>query len=138
MIKKLAILGLLLALVGGSVGYYLFNKPHEDMAVKKSDAQLTAAQLRSNFESNKNKAESDYLTKIIEVSGKIKEVSADTSGTTLLLEAGSESSAVSCTLDKFSQQKKTIFNIGEDVRLKGICIGQTMFDIQLDRCVVLE
>ena len=135
--KKLIGIGFLLALLGLGVGYFMYNKPHQNMEKAEADMTLEATTLFSAFESNEAEANEKYLDKIIKISGTIKEVNIDEEGNiSLTLESGNELFGVICQMDNLTKQEKTDFKIGEPVTLKGICTGMLM-DVVLVRCVVV-
>ena len=135
--KKLIGIGLLLALLGVGVGYFMYNKPHQNMEKAEADMTLEATTLFSAFESNEAEANEKYLDKIIKISGTVKEVNTDEEGNiSLTLESGNELFGVICQMDNLTKQEKTDFKIGEPVTLKGICTGMLM-DVVLVRCVVV-
>ena len=72
--KKILIIVLALAAIGGGVGYYLWNKPPESMAVQKADLGMPAAELVAAFAKDEAAANTQYVGKIIAVTGKVKEV----------------------------------------------------------------
>lgn len=134
--KKLLGIGLLLALIGLGVGYFMYNKPHQNMERAKADVSIKATELFSAFESDESAANEKYLDKIIQVSGAVKEVSTDEEGNiSLTLESGSEMFGVICQMDNLTEHEKTDFQPGEQVTLKGKCTGMLM-DVVLVRCVV--
>ena len=125
----------LLAVLGGAFGYYMYNKPHQNMIKATADLQLTSNQLFTDYESDESTANGKYLDKIMEVSGKVKEVTTDENGmTSLTLESGNEMFGVICQMDNLTKHKRTEFKEGENVKLKGICTGVLM-DVVLVRCV---
>ncbi len=126
---------LLLAVVGGAFGYYMYNKPHQNMTKAVAEMQLSATQLFTDYDNNEATANGKYLDKIMEVSGTIKEVTTDENGmTSLTLESGSEMFGVICQMDNLTKHDRTDFKEGEEVKLKGICTGVLM-DVVLVRCV---
>jgi uncharacterized protein (UPF0333 family) len=132
--KRILLLVLGLALIGAAVGYFLWNKPHENMASSKAEATLEATALFSAYNADENAANSKYLGKTIAVSGKVKEVTKTEGGPAkITLETGDEF-AVICELDALSQHPRTDFPVGETVTFKGKCDGLNL-DVQLSRCV---
>jgi hypothetical protein len=133
--KKILIYGLVLALIAASVGFYLYNKPHQNMNRAKSDLSLSATELFTDFENDEANANTKYLDKIVEVQGIVKEISTDETGTTsVTLESGSDMFGVICQMDNLTDHKRTAFQKGEEVTLKGICTGVLM-DVVLVRCI---
>ena len=134
--KKLIGIGFLLALLGLGVGYFMYNKPHQNMEKAEADMTLESTALFSAFEANEAEANEKYLDKVIKISGTVKEVNTDEEGNiSLTLESGNELFGVICQMDNLTKQEKTDFKIGEQVTLKGICTGMLM-DVVLVRCVV--
>ena len=135
--KRLLGIGLLLALLGLGVGYFMYNKPHQNMDKAKVDVALEASELFTAFETNEAEANEKYLDKIIKVSGTVKEVSTDDEGNiSVTLESGSEMFGVVCQMDDLTKHAKTNFEPGEQITFKGVCTGMLM-DVVLVRCVVV-
>ncbi len=137
MIKKILIFGAIAAVLGGSYGYYLWNKPHAEIGTP--NFTTTATSLAAEFAADEIAADKKYVGStgnmiVVQVSGTIASVQNDTSGISLGLETGDPINGVSCVLDKFTKQAKTDFKVGETVVLKGICTGK-LSDVVLDRCV---
>jgi DNA/RNA endonuclease YhcR with UshA esterase domain len=125
-------------MVGGvATGIYLWNKPHQNMQRATADLTLTAAELMAAFNTDENAANTKYLDKVVAVTGKVA-TATTTEGTTVVsLEANDDFGVVSCELDKLSKHKRTTFSQGEEVTLKGVCVGKTL-DVVLVRCVLTE
>ncbi|RMF02340.1 MAG: hypothetical protein D6772_03625 [Bacteroidetes bacterium] len=133
--NKLLKYGLLLALIGGGVGFYMWNKPHQNMQNASVDVNITAPQLFEAFSQDETTANAQYLDKVIQVSGTVKEVSQSPEGITkVTLDTGDDMFGVICQLDELSAHKRTDFRIGEEVSFKGKCTGMLM-DVVLVRCV---
>jgi hypothetical protein len=132
--KRIIYILLALACAGGAVGYYLWNKPHENMQSAKADMAIDAAALFNEFNTDENAANTKYLDKTVAVSGTVKESNKTEDGTVKVsLDTGSDF-GVLCELDPLSQHARTDFAAGEKVVFKGICTGLN-FDVQLTRCV---
>lgn len=126
-----------IALIGGAVGYYLWNKPHTNMQSAKTDLVIEAAALFNEFSADENAANGKYLDKTIAVSGKVKESTKSDDGTIKVsLQTGSDF-GVLCELDPLSKHPRTEFAEGEILTFKGICTGIN-FDVQLTRCVEVK
>ena len=133
--KKIGVLLGLLCIIGGATGYYLYNKPHENVSKAKADFEMTAVELFSAFEADEAASNQKYLDKFIQVEGTINEVKEDEEGfPVLFLDGGGMLFGVKCNLDRLSEHERTNFTQGESVVLKGICTGM-LSDVVLDRCV---
>ncbi len=136
--KNLLKYGLLLALIGGAVGFYLWNKPHENMDKAKTDVEISAGELFTAFAENEAQANEDYLDKVIAVAGKVREVSKSPEGIVkVTLDSGDEMFGVICQLDELSDHQRTEFQPGESVTFKGKCTGMLM-DVVMVRCVEVK
>lgn len=132
--KKLLYFVIAAAVIGGAVGYFMWNKPHENIAASKADVQISAADLFGQFSSDEATANAQYLDKTVEVSGIVK----SSGNNKITLNAGADAMfGVVCELDNLTQHAKTAFAAGEQVTLKGKCSGFNM-DVQLNRCVVVK
>jgi len=129
---------LLLVVIGGAFGFYMYNKPHQNMTKAVADLQITATQIFTDFDTDESQANAKYLDKIVAISGIIKEISTDENGmTSLTLEAGSDMFGVICQMDNLTKHTRTDFQEGEKVKMKGICTGVLM-DVVLVRCVLID
>lgn len=133
--KKILLYLLPIVLIGLTAAYYMYNKPHQNMQRSAADLQMTAAELYRQFDTDESAANTQYLDKVIAVTGRVKEVITDEEGIiSVHLENDGEMFGVVCQLDQLSEHQRTDFPIGETVTLKGICTGKLM-DVVLVRCV---
>ena len=137
--KKILLVLLILAGIGGSVGYYLWNKPVESMATRTTDLAIPADQLLSAFVTDESAANAKYNGKIINVSGKVLE-GRDVEGTIkVTLAAGAEGSTVQCEFDPNTKHVRTTFTPGEQITIKGECAGKDIDDtVLMSRCVEVK
>jgi hypothetical protein len=99
--KKILLLVVILAVAGGGIGYYLWNKPVASVAKQKSVESLTAQELLNAFQSDATAANTAYLGKIITVSGEIKElIPGEEKRMQIVLNTDAAMSTVSCLLEE--------------------------------------
>lgn len=133
--KKYLLLLLLLVIVGLGVGYFLYNKPHKNIAKTPADFELEAPALFQEFETDETAANAKYLDKVVEVKGRVKETSVNEEGVvSVTLDAGADLFGVICQLDNLSEHKRLEFSEGETLTFRGVCTGMLM-DVVLVRCV---
>ncbi len=134
--RKILLALLALAAVGAGVGYYLWNKPHENIGNAKAALTVSAEQLYADFSADEAAANTKYgADQTIEVTGKVKESSkAEDGSVKIMLETGQDF-GVLCELDPLTQHARTDFAAGDDIALKGKCAGLNL-DVQMARCVV--
>jgi tRNA_anti-like len=140
MLKRILQFGLIAAVIGSGIGYYMWNKPHK--TIGNPDFMTTATEIVAEFDKDESEAMKKYVGKdgktiVVQVSGKIADVKNDTSGITIAFETGDPINGVSCVLDRFTKHPRTDFKVGEEIKLKGLCTGK-LSDVVFDRCVAVE
>lgn len=132
--KKLLyfVLGLVLIVI---IAYFIIlNLPQASVKNKAADFKMASTELFADFSKNENKANRMYNGKIIEVQGKLLDVSEDEQGATvLILESGDDFAGILCTLDN---KPKKLPTTGQDLKIKGQCNGMLM-DVVLSKCVIV-
>lgn len=131
--KKILYFLLGVAILGGVYGYYLWNKPHENVQASKPAAVIDAAQLLNDYIGDENAANTKYLGQTVQVSGTVKESAEEDGVTKVMLDAGNENFGIYCTLDSAGPHPRKIFSPGEKLTIKGKCDGINL-DVQLSRC----
>lgn len=132
----LTILVIVVALMGA--GYWLWNKPHEDIADATPELSIQSQELIRAFETNEQDANNKYVGKLIEVSGKVFQIDNTADGSTnILLESENPMSTVMCQLDPLQKQEHSGLVVGQSIILKGKCSGFTT-DVVLDRCHIVK
>ena len=116
-----------IVLVTVMVGYSIWNKPH--INVKNANAiKTTAIALYSNLSKNDSIAKSNYVNKVVEVTGEITQVFFNQQHQQiLLLKSNVSGGSVNCTME----EKITNIRAGELIVLKGICIGYIGGDMDM-------
>ncbi|HEX4957355.1 MAG TPA: hypothetical protein VFV46_04205 [Lacibacter sp.] len=111
------------------VWFFIWNKPQVN--VSDADAvKVEAAALFTAYSSDEQLANTNYLEKILEVTGKVTSVTQNAEGfTVVLLQTNDPMFGINCTLE----QKNVTVREGDTVTLKGICIGY-LTDVVLIRC----
>lgn len=133
--KKILPALVLVALIGGGIGYYQWNKPHQNMESAAADLTMEATALFAAFEADENAANAAYLDKIIQVSGTVITSSIGEDGLVkVTLDSGDAMFGVICELDALATHQRTQFLPGEPLTVKGKCSGKLM-DVVLVRCV---
>lgn len=132
--KKVIVLLLLLGALGAAVAYYVYNKPHRDIASEEAAFSLTADELFDAFEADESAANALYLDKVVAVTGEVAEVSENNVGQSVLTIAASNAmmGGVSAT---FQDVGVTKIKEGQTVTVKCRCTGYLM-DVILINCSV--
>jgi hypothetical protein len=117
--KKILVGILLVLMFTCGVAYLMYNKPHRDPATEKS-IKVSSIELFKAFENNEMEANKLYLDKVLEVNGKVTEVTTNQNGIPVIaLETEDALFGVRCTMNN----TESVAEAGEIVSIKGICTG---------------
>ena len=127
-------LGIGAVLIGGGIAYYLYNKPHRDVAAEEAAFTVTADEIFDAFEADEQAANAKYLDKVVAVSGPLAEVTVNDAGQSVLTitAANAMLGGISATMQDKEAPK---VNIGAPVTVKCRCTGYLM-DVILINCTV--
>lgn len=129
--RKIAAIIVILLLIAGGIGYYVWNKPPAKVEDKKS-TPVIATDLASAFTTDEAAANKKYLNQVLEVSGIVAESSRNQDGkTVILLESGDPLSGVQCTM----RDDNVAIGNGSTVKITGFCNGYTMV-VLLSDCII--
>ena len=84
-IKYLIGLILLAVVAGAVIGLKMFFKPHAEVSSLKTEFQIDAPVLITEFEQNENAATTKYAEKVLEISGKLVAKNKLDNGTQVLV-----------------------------------------------------
>ncbi|MDP2237922.1 MAG: hypothetical protein Q8J88_15940 [Bacteroidales bacterium] len=133
-------------LIGGGIGYYLFNMPHRDIRKVKTDYAVSVAEIVNEYLTEAETANAKYLSddgnsKVLEISGSVYQISEDFNGrkVVLLKEEGMRA-GVSCTFLIEASENATKLKIGQTTVIKGVIRSGANYieDFDLYEHVILE
>lgn len=125
--RKILWILLVLILLGASIAYYLYNKPHRDIVSEEAEIELSAADLSASYEKNTEQANNLYLDKVVKVTGNVTEYDEYA----IVLD-----DVIYCSMDSSSVKGEP--SSGMPAMIKGRVIGyDDLFgQVKLDNCVV--
>ena len=110
---------IIIALAAAVYAYFLWNKPHKDIQ-NATAIKTTAVTLYNTFTTDSAKAKTTFLNQVVEVSGIVKSVSLNQGKKQIiLLKTSMADASINCTVE----QSKLIVQAGDNISLKGVCIG---------------
>ncbi len=133
--KKIIIPLLILGAIAAGVGYYMYNKPVENLNNKRADVTVSADQLVTDYETNEQAANDKYLGKVVEVSGKVAQVTMEEGKNKVHFETSNPISMVITELDEGNSA--TGLEVGAQAKVKGMCSGY-LSDVILVRSTVIR
>ena len=129
---------IIIILAGGAYGYYLYSKPMADAGSVTADYKMSADSLFKYFDENETEANKKYLGKVIEVQGKIRDLSVGKKGEkNIMLASSSDFFGINCELSKTQNEQFGKYKIGGSIKIKGECTG-VLSDVVLTRCVIVS
>lgn len=140
--KYLLLFVTVIMLAAAGLGYYLYNKPAIDVQNAKGK-KVSATELYLKFSADSATAKSNYVNKILEVSGIVTQILENQQHQQVVMfKTNTDGAAVNCTLEGPAGDLKA----GHTVGIKGICNGMgegepdlgIMGDVYLVRCYVLK
>lgn len=132
--RNILIAIVVVGLIGAIYGYTEYNRKPADLSGAKADISVSAAQLFGEYSKDEKAANQKYLNKITTVSGVLKSIDKDHTGSiSLSLDAGDPLAGVSCELDARHIADAEQVHVGDTVIVTGICTGM-LTDVVLVRC----
>ena len=125
--KKTVLVFLMVTIIGVAAGFYLWNKPHQNVA-NAAAIKTDAISLYKIFSTDSITANKKFIQQVIEVSGTINSISKNQQNQTVaLIKTGIEGAYINCTLEQNSNN----LQIGQSISIKGICNGIGQGDADL-------
>ena len=119
-----------LFIIGFTIIYFTYNKPHKDFNKAPSQFTIESKKLISFYQNNSEDANTKYLDKIILITGTI----TDFEENIIILDNG-----IVCTLDPSQKIDDQIY-MGSKISIKGRCIGydDLLEEIRVDHSFVIK
>jgi hypothetical protein len=137
-VKNIAIFIVAVVLVFAYFFYKEYQRKPGDISAVQPTATIDASVIVNLYENDEQKANGQYLGKVIQVSGLITDIIKQ-QDTIVNVFVGDSNSLhkISCLLDKrhFADIEK--YTTGQPIVIKGICTG-FLLDVELNRCVIVN
>ena len=119
-----------LFIIGFTIIYFTYNKPHKDFNKAPSQFTIESKKLISFYQNNSEDANTKYLDKIILITGTITDLEENI----IILDNG-----IVCTLDPSQKIDDQIY-MGSKISIKGRCIGydDLLEEIRVDHSFVIK
>ena len=128
--KKILLIVITLLFTAGGYAYFLYNKPHENIADGTPYLTATATEIITKFDTDKKSISTEIINKIIQVSGVVSTVEIGKESTIIILNEGIKCEIQSTPNNKIAKRDTLI--------IKGVYSGfDEMFnEISLVRCFI--
>lgn len=121
--KKILLAILAVALIGGGIAYYQFNKPRESASEKQADVVVSVDTLFASFQKDETVANKTYLNKVIQIEGTLASSEMANGHTTCTLSSATEGVVAKFTLTDSIPASEMADLVGKKVQLKGFFAG---------------
>lgn len=126
MIKRIILLVLVAIIAALAVAYYMYNKPHINVADTKPDYTLTADSLFAEYQRSEINANAKYLEKIIVVVGTVDHPNFENlAEPNIVLIAADGEGTITCGFKPVYLASIEKLEAGNKVKIKGQCKGMT-------------
>ena len=114
--------------IGAVIAYMVWNKPHEDIK-NASAVRINSIVLYATLANDTSHTTPEFINKVVEVSGKVKKISENQQKQQVIyLQTNVPDGSVNCTMEEKIRNIKA----GDSILLKGICIGYTGGDEDIE------
>lgn len=137
--SRILSLALLLITLGGCYFYVAHYKkePNDFLSSDEPYARISADSLLAIFTKNEDLIDTSYIEKLIEVEGKVKEITFLNNQYGVLLYGKSKSSYVLCDISDSELNITKKIKVGDTIKLKGICKGY-LLDVVMLNCKLVK
>ncbi|MBS0011844.1 MAG: hypothetical protein KFF49_10570 [Bacteroidales bacterium] len=124
-------------IIGGGIGLYMFNMPQRDVQSEPTDFALTGTEIVQEYLDDKDAANQKYLasdgnSKILEVTGIVKNITEDFNGLKVVLLKGEDDLAgVSATFTPETEKGLDGIETGQTITVKGVIRSGASYDVDL-------
>lgn len=136
-LKRIAIVAIAGLILAGGLGIYMFNMPHRDVSSAKVDYSLTSSELVREYLNDFTAANQKYLSadgdsKILEITGKVSEITEDFNGQkVVLLKNDQDPAGVSATFLPETNAELRNLEPGQTITVKGVIRSGASYDEDL-------
>ena len=137
-IKRIGLVILAGIIIAGSIGAYMFFKPHRNVQATAAFAELKVADLVNEFTADAAKANAKYLasdgnSKVLIVEGRVIKISDNQSGEkVIVLKDEGAKVGVSATFTKATMANTESIKVGDVIKIKGAITAGNSYDADLD------
>lgn len=137
-IKRIGAGILVIIIIAGSIGAYMWFKPHRDVQATKAFAKMKSSELLQEFSADANAANAKYLSrdgnsKVLVVEGRVSKISANQSGeAVIVLKDEGAKVGVSGTFTLKTSPNTAGIKVGDIIKIKGAITTGNSYDADLD------
>ena len=136
--KRIGLVTLTGIIIAGSIGAYMWFKPHRNVQSTAAFAEIKAAQLTDEFTADAAKANAKYLasdgnSKVLIVEGRVSKISVNQNGEkVIVLKDEDAKGGVSATFTQKTSLNVGAVKVGDIIKIKGAITAGNRYDADLD------
>ena len=136
--KRIGLVTLTGIIIAGSIGAYMWFKPHRNVQSTAAFAEIKAAQLTNEFTADAAKANAKYLasdgnSKVLIVEGRVSKISDNQNGEkVIVLKDEDVKVGVSATFTQETSLNVGAVKVGDIIKIKGAITAGNRYDADLD------
>ena len=136
--KKILLALIIVGIIAGTYGMYMYNKKPADVRIEKANFDLTATDLVDLFNKDEAAANAKFNDKVISVKGKIASIAIDSTTASIILEGGNPNATVTCSF--YDEEIKVVKALVKDteITIKGKCTGIMKNELLEESDVILN
>lgn len=137
-VKRIGLVILAGVIIAGSIGAYMWFKPHRNVQATKAFAELKVNDLVNEFVTDAAAANAKYLasdgnSKVLIVEGRVSKISANQNGeSVIVLKDKGAKVGVSATFSQKTSASTTGIKEGDIIKVKGAITAGNSYDADLD------
>lgn len=135
--KIIAIAVVLFIFIAIFLAYKIANKSHLDVAKTLPEISVSASVLLEEFSNDEIVANNKYLDKIVQVNGKVLSKKIIEEKGVIALQTNDDFGSILCHFSPESSDKFSNLELGQNIKIKGICTGFLM-DVILIKCEIIN
>ena len=131
------IIATLIVLAGAAIGMFMYNMEPEKAGKQSAAHSLTSSELVQAFVEDESAAQSTYMNQVLEISGRVEEISETPAGMVAILSAGEGTINCAFEADQTTFLKEAGIESGSEIKVKGFCdgYGDLFVEVSLSRCI---
>jgi hypothetical protein len=126
---------IVLIILGGVAGIYLYQKAPNDVSKMDVDLRINADALLSAYEQNEKEATASYTGKVLLVTGTVLSVQLSENNLNVVLTGEGSFYGVNCSFKSDQKSQLESLKQGDTVSIKGLCKGY-IDDVILTQCTL--
>lgn len=136
--KRIGLVVLACIIIAGSIGAYIWFKPHRNVQATNAFAELKARDLVNEFTTDAARANAKYLasdgnSKVLIIEGRVSNISSNQNGEkVIVLKDEGARAGVSATFTQKTSPNVETVKVGDVIKIKGAITAGNSYDADLD------